>query len=109
MTGLSPLANFLCYPLFQEAVRLDNFNNWKIAGKTQFVNLGKETEMHSIQVLAQQIGNSPRLEYQYRQIQSLVAQLLVSSNVLLPLTAFEQVLLSEKKKMSKIYFWKQRL
>lgn len=49
--------------------------------------------------------NSPRLEHQYRQVQSLVVQLFVSSNAFRPLTAFEQVLLSldKKKVLSRIY------
>lgn len=64
LMGLSPLASFLLHPMFQEAVKLHDFNNWKSPGYTHFFKLGKGREMHSVQVLAQQIGDSSGLEYQ---------------------------------------------
>lgn len=91
--------------MFQEAVKLDDFKNWKSAGRTQFFRMGKGREMYLIQILAQKLGTSPRFEYQYRQVQSLVAQLLFFSNVFRPLIAFEQVLLlpDKKKLLNRIY------
>lgn len=56
--GLSPLASFCGIP-FQEAVKLGNFSNWSAAAVTQFFKLGKGREMHSLQALVHQIGDSP--------------------------------------------------
>lgn len=63
MPVLSPLASFVWHLQFKEVTKYDDFREWRIADKIQFCKLGKGREMHSLNVLSQEITHSPRFGF----------------------------------------------
>lgn len=73
MPGLSPLACFVWYLQFKEAMKYDNFREWRRADKIQFCKLGKGREMYSFNTIPQLISNGLRFAFQYRQVQGSIS------------------------------------
>lgn len=99
------MVGFVWHPKFQDAMKEDDFKNWKQEGLDWFNNFGSGRSMYPKEVILQKIGDTGRLDLQYRQVRAFVLEVIKKSNVFRPRTMFEILLSSgEKSKLlSKLY------